>query len=111
MKNNKSNILLYGLLIGGLAGAGVAIYFTSKYFTEKRRINRVKKNKFYEGIEEIFDSKDVDSTEDADNTPRSNATLRIAGCVRNGGDGRTARKRLQKTLGHRDDLAPRVESE
>ena len=56
MKNEKSNVLLYGLIIGGLVGAGVAVYFTSKYFTEKRRIKRLSKNKFYEGIEDIFDS-------------------------------------------------------
>lgn len=70
MKENKSNVLLYGLIIGGLVGAGVAIYFTSKYFTEKRRINRIRKNKFYEGIEDIFDTKDLESTgnNDSDET-------------------------------------------
>ncbi|MFI5237340.1 MAG: hypothetical protein ACHQLA_05330 [Ignavibacteriales bacterium] len=64
MKNNKSNILLYGLLIGGLVGAGAAIYFTSKYFTEKRKINRMKKNKFYEGIEDIFDASGAETPDE-----------------------------------------------
>jgi gas vesicle protein len=64
MKDNKSNILLYGLIIGGLVGAGVAIYFGSRYFNERRKRNRFTNNKFYEGIEDIFESKHEDAKDD-----------------------------------------------
>jgi len=56
MKNNKSNVLLYGLILGGLVGAGLAIYYGSKFIKNNKKKKRERKNKFYEGIDDIFDS-------------------------------------------------------
>jgi len=56
MKKNKSNLLLYGLLIGGLIGAGLTIYYGSKYIIKNNKRKRERKNKFYEGIDDIFEA-------------------------------------------------------
>jgi len=55
MKDNKSNLLLYGLIVGGIVGAGLAIYFGSKVISKTNKNRRERKNKFYEGIDDIFD--------------------------------------------------------
>lgn len=61
MSKNKSNLLLYGLIIGGIIGAGVAVYFGSKAVINNKRKKKERKHKFYEGIDDIFDdsAKDV----------------------------------------------------
>ena len=53
---NKSNLLLYGLIIGGLVGAGLAIYFGSRFISDNRKKKRERKHKFYEGIDDIFET-------------------------------------------------------
>jgi gas vesicle protein len=64
MKDKKSNLLLYGIIIGGLIGTGIAIYFSSKFISKTRKNLRERKHKFYEGIDDIFDSKIEDTKED-----------------------------------------------
>lgn len=54
MQDNKSNFLLYGLILGGMVGAGLVIYFGSKFVVKKRASDKMKKHKFYEGIDDIF---------------------------------------------------------
>lgn len=56
MKKNKSNLLLYGLILGGLVGAGLAIFYSSRFISKSNSRKRERKNKFYEGIDDIFDS-------------------------------------------------------
>jgi len=53
---NKSNMLLYGLILGGLVGAGLAIYFGSKVIIDNKKKKRERKHKFYEGIDDIFET-------------------------------------------------------
>ena len=65
MTDNKSNILLYSLIIGGLIGAGLAVYFSSRFISKNHKKKRERKHKFYEGIDDIFESKPGD-TEDED---------------------------------------------
>ena len=65
MKNNKSNILFYGLILGGLVGAGVAIYYGARFIKDSKKKKRERKNKFYEGIDDIFDSS-AENIADAD---------------------------------------------
>ena len=56
MKKNNSNLLLYGLILGGLVGAGLAVYYSSRFISKSNKQKRERKNKFYEGIDDIFDS-------------------------------------------------------
>jgi hypothetical protein len=56
MKKNNSDLLLYGLIIGGLIGAGLTIYYSSRFIIKNNKQKRERKNKFYEGIDDIFDS-------------------------------------------------------
>jgi hypothetical protein len=56
MKKNKSNLLLYGLIVGGLVGAGLAIYYSSRFIIKSKNQKRERKHKFYEGLDDIFDS-------------------------------------------------------
>jgi hypothetical protein len=56
MKKNKSNLLIYGLIIGGLIGAGLTIYYSSRYISKSKKEKRERKHKFYEGIDDIFDA-------------------------------------------------------
>ena len=65
MKEKKSDILLYGLILGGLIGAGLTIYFSSRCISKNYKKRRDRKHKFYEGIEDIFESKPGD-TDDED---------------------------------------------
>ncbi|MBP1683504.1 MAG: hypothetical protein H6Q27_1068 [Ignavibacteriaceae bacterium] len=65
MSKNKSNLLLYGLMLGGIIGAGLAIYFSSRAITSSNRKKKERKHKFFEGIDDIFDesAKDVAGSE------------------------------------------------
>jgi len=63
-KEKESNLLLYGVIIGGLVGAGVAIYFSSKFISKTRKNLHERKHKFYEGIDDIFDTKPGDASEE-----------------------------------------------
>jgi gas vesicle protein len=66
MNNKKSNLLLYGIIIGGLLGAGAAVCLSSRLISKNRKKKRDRKHKFYEGIDDIFDSKPGDEeNEDA----------------------------------------------
>lgn len=56
MKKNNSNLLLYGLIIGGLVGAGLAIYYGSRFISKSNKQRRERKHKFYEGIDDIFEA-------------------------------------------------------
>ena len=65
MKNKDSNLWLYGMIIGGLIGTGIAIYFSSKFISKTRMNLRERKRRFYEGIDNIFDSElDTDNNDD-----------------------------------------------
>jgi gas vesicle protein len=58
MKNEKeTNLLLLGVIVGSLVGVGVAIYFSSKFISKTRKNLRERRHKFYEGIDDIFDTK------------------------------------------------------
>ena len=56
MKKNQSNLLLYGLIHGGLVGARLAIYYGSRFISKSNKQKRERKNKFYEGIDDIFEA-------------------------------------------------------
>jgi gas vesicle protein len=56
MKKNKSKLLLYGLIVGGIVGAGLAIYYSSRFISQNKKKKRERKHKFYEGLDDIFDS-------------------------------------------------------
>ena len=56
MKKNKSNLLIYGLIVGGLVGAGLAIYYSSRFIIKSNNRKRERKHKFFEGMDDIFDS-------------------------------------------------------
>lgn len=64
MKKNNSNLLLYGLIIGGLVGAGLAIYYGSRFINKTNKQKRERKNKFYEGIDDIFDQSAENKNDD-----------------------------------------------
>jgi len=56
MKKNQSNLLIYGLILGGIVGAGLAIYYGSRFISKSNKQKRERKNKFYEGIDDIFEA-------------------------------------------------------
>ena len=64
MKEKESHLLLYGVIIGSLVGAGVAIYFSSKFISNTRKNLRERKHKFYEGIDDIFDTDHGDANQE-----------------------------------------------
>lgn len=64
MKKNKPNLLLYGLIVGGLVGAGLAIYFSSRFIINSNSKKRERKHKFFEGIDDIFDSSAKNNIDD-----------------------------------------------
>ena len=64
MKNNKSSFLFYGMIIGGLIGTGVAIYVSTRLIVKNLKAKRERKHKFYEGIDDIFDSKYDDNADE-----------------------------------------------
>jgi len=64
MKKNNSNLLLHGLIIGGLVGAGLAIYYGSRFINKTNKQKRERKHKFYEGIDDIFDASAQNKSED-----------------------------------------------
>jgi hypothetical protein len=61
MNNKKSNFLLFGIIIGGLLGVGLTVCLSSRLIIKYRAKKRDRKHKFYEGIEDIFDSEPGDS--------------------------------------------------
>ncbi len=65
MSKKKSNLLLDGLIIGGIIGAGVAVYFGTKAVIDSNKKKKERKHKFYEGIDDIFDesAKDIASSD------------------------------------------------
>lgn len=74
MKKEKSHTLLYGLILGGIIGAGVIIYFGSKFINTTQKNKRERKHKFFEGLDDIFESsaqnipvKDSQSDDNSDN--------------------------------------------
>ena len=64
MKKNNSNLLLYGLIIGGVIGAGLAIYYGSRFINKTNKQKRERKTKFYEGIDDIFDQSAENKNDD-----------------------------------------------
>jgi len=64
MKKNKSNLLLYGLIIGGLIGAGLTIYYSSRFISRSKKQKRERKHKFYEGLDDIFEASAQNNNED-----------------------------------------------
>jgi len=64
MKKNNSNLLLYGLIIGGVIGAGLAVYYSSRFISKSNSRKRERKNKFYEGIDDIFDTSAENKNDD-----------------------------------------------
>jgi len=56
MKKNDSNFLVYGLVIGGILCAGLAILLSSRFIGKTNRSKRERRHKFYEGIDDIFDA-------------------------------------------------------
>jgi hypothetical protein len=57
MSKNNSSGLIYGFILGGLITAGFLIYFGSKYISKSKTRKQERKHKFYEGIDNIFDTK------------------------------------------------------
>ena len=55
MKQNDSNFLVYGLVIGGILSAGLVILLGSRFIGKTNRNKRERRHKFYEGIDDIFD--------------------------------------------------------
>jgi gas vesicle protein len=64
MKKNQSSLLLYGLILGGIVGAGIAIYYGSRFISKSNKQKRERKNKFYEGIDDIFNTSAENKTDD-----------------------------------------------
>lgn len=60
MSKNKSNLLLYGIILGGIIGAGITVYFGSKAVINNKRNKKERKHKFFEGIDDIFDASSRD---------------------------------------------------
>lgn len=64
MKNKEPNYLLYGLVIGGVLSAGLVIFLSSRFISKTNRNKRERKNKFYEGIDDIFETSAKSSQDD-----------------------------------------------
>jgi len=64
MKKNQSNLLLYGIILGGVVDAGLEIYYGSRFISKSNKQKRERKNKFYEGIDDIFDSTSQNKNDD-----------------------------------------------
>ena len=64
MKEKEPNLLLYGVIIGGFIGAGLAIYLSSRCIGRYKKNKRERKHKFYEGIDDIFDTKPGDTNQE-----------------------------------------------
>jgi hypothetical protein len=64
MKDNNSNYLLYGFAIGGILSAGLVIYFSSRFISKTNKNKRERKNKFYEGIDDIFEASAKENQDD-----------------------------------------------
>ncbi|MCK7521681.1 MAG: hypothetical protein MZV64_30345 [Ignavibacteriales bacterium] len=50
MKKNKSNLLLYGLIVGGIVGAGLAIYFGSRFISQNKKRNAKESTNFMKAL-------------------------------------------------------------
>jgi len=55
MKQNDSNFLVYGLVIGGILSAGLAILLSTRFIRKTNKNKSDRKHKFFEGIDDIFD--------------------------------------------------------
>ena len=55
MKQNESNFLIYGLIVGGILSAGIAILLGTRFISKTNKNKRERKHKFFEGIDDIFD--------------------------------------------------------
>jgi hypothetical protein len=64
MKDNNSNYLLYGFAIGGILSVGLVIYFSSRFISKTNKNKRERKNKFYEGIDDIFEASAKENQDD-----------------------------------------------
>ena len=61
MKKNEPNFLVPGLVIGGILGAGLFVFLSSRFISKTKKNRRERKYKFFEGIDDIFDesAKDI----------------------------------------------------
>lgn len=66
MSKNKSNLLLYGIILGGIIGAGIAVYFGAKAAITNKKNKKERKHKFFEGIDDIFDESSIDLSDSPD---------------------------------------------
>lgn len=55
MKEKESNLLLYGLIVGGVFSLGLSIYIGSRFISKTNKNLRERRHKFFEGIDDIFD--------------------------------------------------------
>jgi len=55
MKQNESNFLIYGLIVGGILSAGIAILLGTRFISKTNKNKRERKHKFFEGIDDIFE--------------------------------------------------------
>jgi gas vesicle protein len=75
MSKQKSNLLLYGIIIGGIVGISLAAFFGSKALLSNNKRKKERKHKFFEGIDDIFDASGKDV---ADSNIQSDAEKEIA---------------------------------
>jgi gas vesicle protein len=75
MSKQKSNLLLFGIIIGGIVGISLAAYFGSKALISNNKVKKERKHKFFEGIDDIFDASGKDV---ADSNIQSDAEKEIA---------------------------------
>jgi len=55
MKQNESNFMIYGIIVGGILSAGIAIIFGTRFISRANKNKRERKHKFFEGIDDIFE--------------------------------------------------------
>ncbi len=77
MSKQKSNLLLFGIIIGGIVGISLAAYFGSKALLSNNKRKKERKHKFFEGIDDIFDASGKDIA-DSDSNIQSDAEKEIA---------------------------------
>lgn len=63
MKQNESNFLIYGLILGGILSTGLVIFLSRRFINKFYKNKSERKHKFYEGIDDIFDSSPNSSRE------------------------------------------------
>jgi len=64
MKQNESNFLIYGLLLGGILSAGIAILLGSRFISRANKNKIERKHKFFEGIDDIFEPSSVSRSDE-----------------------------------------------